>query len=149
MPLGTSDEIVALRHELAAAQDAIVALRRALKVAQTAAARDVLSERARQMGLDGFAARHDDRHAGGQLARAAAACALAAGVGAEDAGPTDARATESRATESKGAAGAPHRLWPWPEATWRSLGARETLVHAGALILAEIERRDRQAKRGG
>lgn len=34
--------------------------------------------------------------------------------------------------------------WPWPSKWWKPKSQRRDLVRAGALILAEIERLDRQ-----
>jgi hypothetical protein len=42
-------------------------------------------------------------------------------------------------------AGWPELFWPWRRPRFRPASSRENLVRAGALILAEIERLDRQA----
>lgn len=88
----------------------------------TEAARDVLAERQRQISAEGWTPDHDDEHGGGQLADAAACYALSA-------------------------SGMPFELWqafwPWDGAWLKAGEGRRSLVKAGALILAEIERLDR------
>ena len=83
------------------------------------AARDVLAERDRQKSVEGWTEAHDDEHTDGSLAVAAARYALM---------HTDAFVAdpEERAAE-----------WIKP------CDARRALEKAGALILAELERRDR------
>jgi hypothetical protein len=88
----------------------------------TAAARDVLAERQRQIDVEGWTPEHDDVHARGQMAQAAACYALFNTL------PTP-------------------EMWPWGSAWWKPTeNHRRNLVRAGALILAEIERLDRAAK---
>lgn len=90
----------------------------------TAAARDVLVERRRQITAEGWTPEHDDKHENGDMARAAACYALAAaGYPVDDS--------------------AILRFWPWLDSWWRPGDQRRSLVKAGALILAEIERLDR------
>ena len=89
----------------------------------SAATRDVLAERRRQIEVEGWTPEHDDEHSAGEMAAAAACYALnAAGCGCEVA-----------------------RNWPWDGSWWKPSTARRDLVKAGALILAEIERLDRAA----
>jgi hypothetical protein len=87
----------------------------------TAAAVDVLSERMRQVSKEGWTAAHDDEHDDGSLAHAAATYALQGG------GTTTGR------------------FWPdsWAPDWFKPHDRRRSLVIAGALILAEIERIDR------
>ena len=94
-------------------------------VGLTDAARDVLAERRRQVGQEGWTPAHDDEHANGELATAAGAYALF-----NDNAP------------------APF-FWPWDASWWKPTGRRRNLVKAGALILAEIERLDRALLKGG
>ena len=90
---------------------------------ETNAARDILTERRRQIEAEGWAPEHDDEHGAGEMAAAAACYALnAAGCGCEVA-----------------------RNWPWDGSWWKPSTARRDLVKAAALILAEIERLDRAA----
>ena len=85
---------------------------------------DVLAERARQIEVEGWTPEHDDQHRSGQLADAAARYAAAGGGTFPD---------ERTAF-----------LWPWAASWWKPTNRRRDLVKAGALILAEIERLDRQ-----
>lgn len=90
-------------------------------VAQTAAARDVLAERARQMTHEGWTPAHDDAHTQMEMAAAAAVYALYASGWDKSA----------------------DAFWPWSGTWWKPSTPRRNLVKAGALILAEIERLDR------
>jgi hypothetical protein len=90
---------------------------------QTAAVRDVLAERARQVEVEGWTPEHDDEHTDGSLAVAGACYAL-----------VDARDTIGGA-------------WPWDFRWWKPTTQRRNLIKAGALILAEIERVDRASKK--
>ncbi|MBD8627692.1 hypothetical protein IFT64_12170 [Oxalobacteraceae sp. CFBP 8753] len=88
---------------------------------QTAAARDVLTERQRQIQVEGWKPEHDDAYTADQLPRAAHAYIL-------------------------GAPGDPvPRSWPWSGSWWKPRDARANYVRAGALLMAEIERLDRAA----
>tara|TARA_R110002074_G_scaffold253081_4_gene425106 strand:+ start:9229 stop:9663 length:435 start_codon:yes stop_codon:yes gene_type:complete len=88
---------------------------------------DIIGERIIQQKMKGFDAVHDDEHADGELARAAAAYAF-----------SGAKMPLFQAMA----------LWPhaWVE-WWNPKSPREDLVRAGALIVAEIERLDRAAER--
>jgi hypothetical protein len=86
---------------------------------------DIAAERQRQINVEGWTAEHDDEHANGCMASAAACYALAAYLG-NDWKPT--------------------RHWPWDEKCWKPKDRRRNLVIAGALIAAEIDRIDRAAK---
>lgn len=101
----------------------------------TKAASDVLAERARQIGAEGWTLEHDDEHDGGQMAAAAAAYAIEASSqvgGMMPAAPND----------------VPPSYWPWDEKWWKPRDPRSNLVRAAALLLAEIERLDRKAGTG-
>lgn len=89
-------------------------------------ARDIIAERQRQIFDEGWTLDHDDRHDGGDLARAAACYAFNASG-----------ASESRASQML------NLCWPWSTNWWKPTDHRRNLVKAGALILAEIERLDR------
>lgn len=98
------------------------------------AAADVLAERKRQIEVEGFDIAHDDEsHAPGNLSLAAlcyidnAADALIAGRESSRDDRVDAIA------------------WPWHVSWWKPTTPRRDLVKAAALIIAEIERIDRQA----
>jgi len=85
----------------------------------TAAARDVLAERRRQVEQEGWTPARDDEYVDGQLASAAVAYAQAY---------------------------TPYLIpcsWPWTAEWFKPADDRRNLVKAGALILAEVERLDR------
>ena len=92
------------------------------------AARDVLAERQRQVEVEGWTPEHDDEHSNGELADAAACYAATA---------TAYRMRDHSVLYT--------RLWPWDLKWWKAKrgNRRRSLVKAGALILAEIERLDR------
>lgn len=90
----------------------------------SAAARDVLAERARQISVEGWTPEHDDQHVDGEMAQASGCYALnAAGWKTE----------------------ALRGCWPikWMAAWFKPTDPRRDLVKAGALCIAEIERLDR------
>ena len=89
---------------------------------------DVVAERTRQISVEGWTPEHDDAHTDGQLAQAAACYANEA-----------ARADRTDPRRD----GAPPS-WPWSRDQWKPKDRRHDLVRAGALIIAEIERLDRQ-----
>lgn len=90
----------------------------------TKAATDVLAERQRQIEVEGWTPDHDDQHDDGQLALAAACYAYQADAPMKGEAPFG---------------------WPWDRIWWKPGDRRRMLVKAAALILAEIERLDRQA----
>lgn len=85
---------------------------------------EIADERQRQIAVEGFDASHDDDHGTGQLATAAACYALPPGI----------RLFDQQGTPAN---------WPWERQWWKPGSYRRDLVKAGALILAEIERIDR------
>lgn len=87
----------------------------------SAAARDVLAERRRQIEAEGWTPEHDDQWRHGALAKAATCYASVHPLAAS--------------------------YWPWDLKWWKPSDRRRNLVKAGALILAEIERLDRAASR--
>ncbi|WP_369053457.1 hypothetical protein [Burkholderia gladioli] len=112
------------------------------EAALTAAARDVLAERARQVNEEGFTPDRDDRYTAGQLAQAGAAYAIAV---ADYTNPliNSGAAFYTRSPD----------IWPWSEKWWKPSSPRRALVKAAALAIAEIERIDRaeaaQGAQGG
>ncbi|WP_208452590.1 VRR-NUC domain-containing protein [Burkholderia gladioli] len=86
----------------------------------TAAARDVLVERARQVSVEGWTPEHDDQYTKGELALAASQYVLHAACPFQD--------------------GKVPAFWPWPAEWWKPTAPRRDLEKAGALIQAEIER---------
>ncbi|MDE7599634.1 hypothetical protein NVR57_13035 [Enterobacter asburiae] len=87
----------------------------------SSAVSDVLAERRRQVTSEGYRHEQDDRYTDGEL-REAAACYIVA----------------------EGSPNLVPELWPWPATYWKPTNLRRDLVKAGALLLAEIERLDRQ-----
>jgi hypothetical protein len=90
---------------------------------------DIAAERRRQIEVEGWTPEHDDQHARGEMARAAACYAVTGSFSPNDLTPE--------------APDMMTRSWPWPREWWKPRGGRRDLVRAGALILAEIERLDR------
>jgi hypothetical protein len=91
---------------------------------------DVLAERRRQIKVEGWTPEHDDLHSDRVLAKAAAVYALNAAQP-----PVMHFDAELQETIPEN--------WPWSGVYWKPRGPRHDLVRAGALILAEIERIDR------
>jgi hypothetical protein len=103
----------------------------------------IAEERKRQIEAEGWTPEHDDRHKNGQLATAAACYALAEGWRNKykplitDHIPPMVGNTLNDSVP----------IWPWDKAWWKPTPddpIRE-LVKCGALIVAEIERRQRIA----
>jgi len=92
---------------------------------QTAAARDVLAERQRQIDTEGYTPEHDDKeHNSDELARAAAVYANPEIWDILGHGPVG---------------------WPWAPQWFKPKDARRNYVRAAALLLAAIEIEDRAA----
>jgi hypothetical protein len=99
---------------------------------------DIAAERRRQIEGAGFSLEHDDEHDRGELAFAAAAYAFRVGQITDPIRhPADEAAFSARAPV----------WWPWKPEEWKASSLRRMLVKAGALIVAEIERLDREAAR--
>lgn len=98
-----------------------------------AVAAELLAERHRQVGEEGYAAAHDDQYTDGQLENAALTY-LQYGR-AED------RRETGRLFASQGEA---PPSWPWDPRFWKPDNCRRMLVRAGALVIAAIERLDRE-----
>ncbi|WP_185812841.1 hypothetical protein [Enterobacter sp. WCHEn045836] len=86
------------------------------------AVQSVISERQRQQSVEGWASEHDDQYSKSQLLWASS-CYLLNTIQPFNRIPLD---------------------WPWAPEWWKPTNPRRDLVKAGALILAEIERIDRQ-----
>lgn len=106
----------------------------------TKAAHDVIDERLRHRDVEGWTPEHDDAHDKGEMAMAAASYAIVAAL-------SDSRRANVSGNYSIENDGTLRYLWPWARAWWKPTDRRRDLVKAGALILAEIERIDRAAKR--
>ncbi len=100
------------------------------------AVRDLLAERRRQVREEGHTLERDDQYTEGQLAQAASAYAFWAD-------PRGARHDDHIDYLNS----TPTGLWPWAKEYWKPTSPRLMLIKAGALILAEIERLDRQTAR--
>jgi len=87
---------------------------------------EIATERDRQILHEGYSQDHDDTHKDGSLAAAAGAYAFAASQHF-DLGD-----------------GLPMFGWPWHARHWKPSSSRQMLVKAAALIVAEIERIDRE-----
>jgi hypothetical protein len=92
---------------------------------------DVAAERRRQIEHEGWTPEHDDKHADGQMASAAACYAI---------GDYDGNSCWRQDSHMR-------QWWPWDRLWWKPKDRRRDLVRAGALIVAEIERLDRAALR--
>lgn len=97
----------------------------------------VLSERQRQIDVEGRTAQDDDEQEFGMLAAAGACYAL------------------ESSRHAHGDRGVPRRddcdmpaCWPWTLEWWKPHGVRRDLVRAAALIIAEGDRFDRRRPRG-
>jgi len=84
---------------------------------------EIAAERNRQISSEGWTAKHDDQWTDDQLT-CAAVCYLQ-------------YSPELCSPE-------PPSLWPWSPVWWKPKDRRRDLVRAGALIVAEIERLDRE-----
>lgn len=96
----------------------------------TKATEDVLAERRRQIEGKGFDEEHDDGYSRNELARAAACYAV-----------SDLLWKHEQITDN-GHLSRP--VWPWSSTWWKPKSPRQDLVRAAALLIAEIERMDRQ-----
>ena len=102
---------------------------------------DVLAERQRQIEAEGWTEEHDDQHADGSMALAACCYASMAAAYAEvcTGGWSPEQIDYVRLQ--------PGYNWPrsWSRAWWKPKNPRRDLVRAAALLIAEIERLDRDA----
>lgn len=98
---------------------------------------EIADERRRQITVEGWQPHHDDKYLEGELALAAASYAWYAGL--------------SETQRSCCPQPSPP-FWPWALDAWKPGSRRRELIKAAALIVAEIERQDRdnssQAHRG-
>lgn len=105
--------------------------------ALTQAARDVLAERQRQISAEGYDADHDDAHVNDEIAAMAALFVMPPGAREWDASSTSYGDTLAEAILPQD--------WEMP-----ALGdRRRELVRGAAMALAELERIDRAAQKGG
>lgn len=114
---------------------------------------EIARERERQTAVEGWTAEHDDTHADGEMARAAASYLVNNYHRTEwKLAPIvvriDARSAGDPTHQAVGYASVP-KLWPWQGQWWKPKDRRRDLIRAAALIVAEIERLDRLAASGG
>lgn len=95
---------------------------------------EITAERKRQVETEGWSVEHDDYHSDGEMARAAACYAMTGSA---------AWLCNKAKREAKEFSRTPHD-WPWDKAWWKPKDRRRDLIRAAALIVAEIERIDRQ-----
>lgn len=94
----------------------------------------IANERLRQIQQEGWTPEHDDAHALGQMAGAAACYAL------QGCGFLNPHIVEARRPPVDGKV----RVWPWADSWWKpSDDPIRNLVKAGTLIAAEIDRLQR------
>ena len=103
-------------------------------LATTFAQRDVLKERAEQCTREGFTPAHDDEKDAGVISAAGAAYALAA---ADFLYPASMGDGSFHTT--------PPNFWPFHLKWWKPVTPRRALVKAAAMLIAEIEKLDRNA----
>jgi hypothetical protein len=96
---------------------------------------EIAAERQRQKDVEGWTPEHDDMHTDGEMAIAAAEYAK---IGA-------ARYRAIYAQELKSRGEPPPVDWPWESKWWKPKDRRKNLIRAAALIVAELERLDRNA----
>lgn len=94
---------------------------------------DVIAERSRQLYVKGYTPEHDDQHDQGEIAQAAASLICRA------------MATRWRLTRDDVAfwVGTAATLWPGDWRLGSARAARDDLIRAAALLIAEFERLDR------
>jgi len=93
----------------------------------------IAAERFRQIDAEGWTPEHDDEHASGVMARAGACYAMMPAF----------RRTGAYSINPNMAG-----MWPWDRTWWKPADDRRDLVRAGALIVAELDKQDRNRKVG-
>lgn len=119
-------EIAALRAEINRLNTVVVNMRAGYGNASPAAL-GFLAERARQRRAEGFSDADDDEHVNGEMLKAAICYLLDA---------------DARHDGGEGFPSAPE-LWPFPSEDWKRKPLHRQIEIAGALLIAEAERRDR------
>lgn len=92
---------------------------------------EIAAERRRPIEVEGWTPGHDNEHDDGEMAMAAA-CYAGFGARYPNRPPEFLWSTVLRF------------LWPWSEDWWKPKNRRRDLIRAGALIVAEIDRLDRE-----
>lgn len=91
---------------------------------------DIAAERVRQIDKEGWTPAHDNQHGLGEMAKAAAAYAIA---------PHTSTKHEYSLRPS---------FWPWGQQWWKPGSPHRNCVRAGALLVAELARHLRSAQPG-
>jgi len=104
---------------------------------------EIRRERFRQQLDKGFSLDHDDKHANGELTRAALNYGAAASI-CMTLGAKSFDRDQRPPLDFMGSA----FFWPWDASWWKPTSVRSDLVKAAALIVAEIERLDRATVKG-
>lgn len=91
---------------------------------------EIAEERWRQQEAEGWTPEHDDQHAKGELAAAAAAYAFEASL-------------SDHIRDKDWSNGETPACWPWSREWWKPKDRRRDLIRAAALLVAEVERLDR------
>lgn len=102
----------------------------------------IAAERQRQLSAEGWTPEHDDEHRHGEMAVSAARYAMH-DVGFDELNTRDDAYDAAEWAEVKVALG---KAWRWESCWWKPKDPIRNLVRAGALIAAEIDRRQRQLK---
>lgn len=104
---------------------------------------DIAAERDRQRKVLGWTLAHDDEHTDSSLAAAASCYAFYGSLRDAD------RPAHEDLDNQAGFVSLLRFLWPqsWLRQHWKPKDRRTDLVRAGALIVAEIERLDRAARK--
>jgi hypothetical protein len=99
----------------------------------------IRAERNRQIEVEGWSEAHDDEHnSGGELA-AAAACYLRQVAAYASMRLRGARISLGDYRETD-----PIQGWPWARAWWKPKDPKRDLIRVGAMVVAELERLERQ-----
>lgn len=107
---------------------------------------NIYEERQRQIDKEGWTVQHDDEHNAGEMALAAACYALSGGENDVQ------RKCLSEVRFDKFGSDATvafKKMWRWDMQWWKPKDRRCDLIRAGALIVAEIERLDRNSIEDG
>jgi hypothetical protein len=104
---------------------------------------ELATERVRHISGEGYTLEHDDEHVDGEIAAGAAAYCLAAANRIDGIGAVQVNATAIPGTRVD----AIRKAWAWGMGSFKPTTARRNLIKAGAMIIAEIGRIDRAARR--
>lgn len=103
----------------------------------------IAAERLRQINGEGWTVEHDDEHAGGEIALAAAAYALAASN--NDVAFSGLGKAPFRAERNFGSTSLRYFVWPWDKDWFKPTTTERDLEKSGALVVAEMARCSRRA----